>query len=438
MEPGETEESAIRLDEFGLSKTSETRAQFYFQTSPRELRTKKPSWAPIKSLTEGSPGGVPIEVQRIQQAQADLPDTVLLYRTLVADGGLPPGFEAEFSTLGPTLGSAAQRQGRRIRELSNLGAAVLLRQPKALGEKHAKAVKSSADQFLQAAEMPPRRYKSRLQRTLYAGPTKEEKERARWVEILGSMLVHTPTPLGRILMERPGSIQLLGAGRRPSTLRSRVRAVRRYLNWLALNHDLGYPRELDHVTCYLLARQAEPCTGNALRGAHTAIAFIEDVAGVEQSEKVTGTQVYAIFQKEILANTLPSRPVKQAPRMLVGIISMLENLVVSESTSVYHRIYAWWILVQSWGILRFDDHRGIKPQDVSLVGGSLSARLTRSKTLGSDRSVGSRQFFINAPCFVERRERLHEGWRVLCTAANFDRDYLLPSPTTNCNGCLPS
>ena len=62
-------------------------------------------------------------------------------------------------------------------------AAVLLRQQKALGEKHAKEVKTSARQ---AAEMPPRRYKSHLQRTLYAGPTArkdaDEKERARWVE----------------------------------------------------------------------------------------------------------------------------------------------------------------------------------------------------------------------------------------------------------------
>ena len=106
----------------------------------------------LKSLTEGSPGGAPIDVQ------TDLPDIVLLYRTLVADGGLPPGFEAEFSTLGPILESAVQRQGRRIRELSNMEATVLLRQQKALGEKNAKEVKTSADQFLRAAEMPPRRY----------------------------------------------------------------------------------------------------------------------------------------------------------------------------------------------------------------------------------------------------------------------------------------
>ena len=142
-----------------------------------------------KSLTEGSPEGVPTEVQGIQQVQTDLPDTVLLYRTLVADGGLPLGFEVEFSTLGPILESVAQQQGRRVRELSNKDAAVLPRHQKALGEKHAKEVKTSADQFLRAVEMPPRRDKSRLQRTLYAGPAArkdaEEKERARWVEILG-------------------------------------------------------------------------------------------------------------------------------------------------------------------------------------------------------------------------------------------------------------
>ena len=75
------------------------------------------------------------------------------------------------------------------------------------------------------------------------------------------------------------------SGRRASTLRSRVRAVRRYLNWLATNHGAGYPRELEHVTGYFQARQSEPCTRNALPGAHTAIAFMEEVAGVEPCPK---------------------------------------------------------------------------------------------------------------------------------------------------------
>ena len=48
-EPAESEKSAIRLDEFGLLlKTSETRAQSLIRTSPRDLRTKKTSWAPYQ------------------------------------------------------------------------------------------------------------------------------------------------------------------------------------------------------------------------------------------------------------------------------------------------------------------------------------------------------------------------------------------------------
>ena len=175
-------------------------------------------------------------------------------------------------------------------------AAVLLRQQKALGEKHAKEVKTSADLFLRAAEMPPRKYKCSLaayslRRTDGPGRTlKKKKEHAGW------KYWHLCSYTLRRLWEGfsgndAGSIQLFGAGRRASTLRSRVLAARRYLNWLALNHDLGYPRELDHVTDYFLARQSEPCTTNALRGAHTAIAFMEEVAGVEQSEKLSGTQV---------------------------------------------------------------------------------------------------------------------------------------------------
>ena len=119
--------------------------------------------------------------QGIQQVQTDLPDIVLLYRTLVPTLGFHRG--SKRNSLLWDRSWSPRRNG------SNMEAAVLLRQQKALGEKHAKEVKTSADQFLRAAEMPLRRYKSHLQRTLYAGPTArkdaEEKERARWVEIRG-------------------------------------------------------------------------------------------------------------------------------------------------------------------------------------------------------------------------------------------------------------
>ena len=111
---------AIRFDESGFSKSSEFRAQSHLRMSPQVSHTKTLSCAPIKSLTDGSAGDAPTDDQGVQQVLTDLPDIVSLYRTLVADGGLPPGYKVEFSTLGPILESAAKRQEKKIRELSNL------------------------------------------------------------------------------------------------------------------------------------------------------------------------------------------------------------------------------------------------------------------------------------------------------------------------------
>ena len=203
-----------------------------------------------------------------------VPDIVLLYRTLVADGGLPSGYEKEISTLGPVLESAAERQDRRIRELSNMEASILLKQRKGTGREERQRCKDIGGSVLSGrGDAASQVYVTSATQPL-CGPDSPEgcrrKGKARWVEVLGAMLVHTPTPMGKMLGEKPSSLQLLGAGRRASTLRSRVRAVRRYLNWLALNHDTDFPSELEHVTGYLQARQSEPCTRIALRGAHVA------------------------------------------------------------------------------------------------------------------------------------------------------------------------
>ena len=204
------------------------------------------------------------------------------------------------------------------------------------GEDTASQGYQTADQFLLASETAPR-YNSRLQFSLHTGPTArndaEEKERSRW---------EVSTPMDKILAERLGSIQLLGAGRCVSTLHSYVRAVRRFLNLSALNHDVGFP-----------ARQPEPCTPTALRGAHTATACMDEVAGVELTEKLTVSQVYSVIQKEVLANTIFGRPTMQAPTKHVVMLPSLEEVIVDASAPIYHRIYALWILVLLKNCRRF-------------------------------------------------------------------------------------
>ena len=85
------------------------------------------------------------------------------------------------------------------------------------------------------------------------------------------------------------------------------------------------------MTGYLQARQSEPWTRNALRGAHT-VTFVE-VARVEQSAKLTASQLYAVIQKEVLANTTK----------MVVMLPMLADVVTNIASLVYHRKNAWWI-----------------------------------------------------------------------------------------------
>ena len=52
-------------------------------------------------------------VQEVLQISMNaLSDVVILYRTLVADGGLPPGFETAFSSSGPGTGVSRTTAGQ--------------------------------------------------------------------------------------------------------------------------------------------------------------------------------------------------------------------------------------------------------------------------------------------------------------------------------------
>ena len=105
--------------------------------------------------------------------------------------------------------------------------------------------------------------------------------------------------------------------------------------------------------------------------------------------------------------------------------------MLNESALCYFCIFGWWLLVQSWGTLRFSDHKGIAPSHFELNAQGFTAKLTHSKTLGSDRSVSVRLVVIDRACVIKREGWMVLGWSLLGREAPFQRDYLLPGPTGN-------
>ena len=82
-----------------------------------------------------------------------------------------------------------------------------------------------------AAELKPRRFRAKWQRRSYEGATArrdaEQDLRSKCVRLLADVLRNTNTPIGKLLRESAGNIELLGAGRHASTHRSRIRVVSR-------------------------------------------------------------------------------------------------------------------------------------------------------------------------------------------------------------------
>ena len=97
-------------------------------------------------------------------------DAQMLYWTLIDDGSVPDGFLADFMVSMRSVESTAARKTRAT-FLDNPQADLFVHEFHKKKSGVATEEKSSADAFSQAYALPPRRYKTRLERTPFSGPT---------------------------------------------------------------------------------------------------------------------------------------------------------------------------------------------------------------------------------------------------------------------------
>ena len=167
---------------------------------------------------------------------------------------------------------------------------------------------------------------------------------------------------------------------------------------------------------------------------------MEEVAGVESLPKLTSTQVNAATRQGVTDEHDPWKADKTSTEDACGDAIKTRRsgdlCFISDLSSALRLVDHRTVL----GTLRFDDHRGIKPSDVTLTvtGRSMTSRLGRSKTIGLDRNVSSHMVYVHPCCYMSKSGWILEGWAVLKTAADCGGEYPLPSPATHCNGCLRS
>ena len=63
------------------------------------------------------------------------------------------------------------------------------------------------------------------------------------------------------------------------------------------------------------------------------------------------------------------------------------NALLPITADLYnHLAYGWWLFVQCWATLRFSDQRGLIPTNLEVDSLGLRGTLTRSRTLGADKT----------------------------------------------------
>ena len=193
------------------------------------------------------------------------------------DNAVPLGYLQEFLSLEIPARRAAKRLQISAASITDSMAAAALSVLRREADQRATEIGSIGDQLVIAADLKPRKFRTRWQRAVYDGPTArkdaEHAERERWVQLLANLLRSTDTPMGRLNRENPSNVQLLGGGRRAGTLRSRVRSIQKFIGWLVAAHQISFPNHWRQLTEFLQVRYSEPCFRGALKLVHSSYIF---------------------------------------------------------------------------------------------------------------------------------------------------------------------
>ena len=198
---------------------------------------------------------------------------------------------AEFVDFANSCEGAAERQAARSARITNVDAALILHNRQSELEREQKTLTISENMFLQSIGDRPRAYRSKLQKAWYEGPNArrdaEDSERTRWLGSLADIVANSPTPMGKLLCSQPGNLELLGGGRRASTLRSRVRELKKFFTWFSVTYEEEFTTTEEHFTGFLRVRASEPCNRGALKATHRSFSFLEEVTGMPLNERKT-------------------------------------------------------------------------------------------------------------------------------------------------------
>ena len=274
-----------------------------------------------------------------------------------------------------------------------------------------------------------------------ARATREEVERARQAKIILAYFLEAQVPS---VLTAQASLDperaLLGClgSARTSTLRKHERAWRRLRFWTQLNYATAWPDKPACVVDFLWSLYDGSCKKTLPQTTLDSVTFMETRADIPDEAKISSHSMVIGCVKhltELLAKGAP--PVRKAPMFLVSILAAWEFFIMDEAKTPYARALAWFVSVMLWTSMRFDDTVGLLPAKLKLLENGLEGLIVRSKSTGPGRKVNELRIFVSREATITGSEWLATGFAIWQEESfSFRRDYFLPLPSRNLNGCV--
>ena len=285
------------------------------------------------------------------------------------------------------------------------------------------------------------------QATEHARAEGETKERLRKGRQVAGILVEANLPFATSLSKAAAvddtTVLRCCRGMRSKTLEQRVacwRPFRRYL----LTQGLGpWPREPEHLLGYFELKVEEGLARTTLPSLVSSLRFLEEAGELPEELRLSAhpavrnaVREHSLTAEEQAQQASTAKPRKQAPPLLLFLIGELELVVRDEDRPLYHRAFAWYRLFRHWASLRWDDTQALLPSSLERRARGVFGLLERTKTSGPGKTL------TVLPCFVSESAYVRKPWLDVGlllwseSPLDFPRDYFLPLPSVNFQGCL--
>ena len=329
------------------------------------------------------------------------------------------------------------------------------------GYTHVHSLTPSLQDQLQAA--PPTQEwlssKSGAKRLLLRWPTRRDKdlalatephsrarveatELARWRRQLVAVLKECKLPVCHhaIFAADPEKVLMTSSGNlRASTLRSRMREWAKFSSWCLATEGKPFPGHVGLLLDYIEELREQPCARTRLRSVLSAVAVVEKAGGIQREAAISlQPLVLNLVNVRTAELEVGAPPTRRAVPLPICVVMSLELTVSSNDFPRYLRAFAWIKLFKFWTSSRSDDLQGASFDSMVLSESGLRGHFDRTKTSGAGRKVRFLPFFISSEAWLVSRRWLELGFRIWKGSEfSFKRDFLVPRPTRNLQGCRP-